>query len=155
MPWNGSDWIYPSMLHRNGIFTYIKSINLGEMEVNLPYMEHQGMHALDGLVFGRIPKLLEDNFDFLMDCFDVLLFEVVKEIVIICDDSILLRPGDFGMCPFNGIWKWLCNENKLKNHGCSKTTSHSFRVKDADAELYMSVINMVPPGGYKFAVGSG
>ena len=43
----------------------------------------------------------------------------------------------------------------MKNHGCSKTTSHSFRAKDADAELYMSVIYMVPPDGYKFAVGSG
>ena len=122
MPWNGSDLIYPPMLHGNGIFTCIKSINLAEMEVNLPYMEHQGMHALDGLVFGKIPKLLEDDFDFLMDFFDFLLFEVFKEIVIICDDSILLRAGDFCMCSFNGIWKWVCNENiyekpwLLKNH---------------------------------------
>ena len=101
MPWNGSDLIYPSMLHGNGIFTCIESLNFAEMEVNLPYMEHQ--YACFGW-FG-------DGFDFLMDFFDFLLFEVFREIVIICDDSILLRAGDFGIGPFNGIWGWVCNEN--------------------------------------------
>ena len=71
------------------------------------------MHALGGLVFGKIRKLSEDYFDFLMGFyfFDFLLFEVFKEIGIICDDSILLRAGDFGMCPFNGKWEWVWNKN--------------------------------------------
>ena len=93
------------------------------------------MHALDGLVFGKIPKLLEDDFDFLMDFFfDFLLFEVFKEIGIICDDSILLRASNFGMCPFNGIWKWVWNENIWKTMVAQKP--HRIRL-----ELKMLMLN--------------
>lgn len=62
-----------------------------------------------------------------------LLFEVFKEIVIICD-SILLRAGDFGMCPFNGIWKWVCNENMKKTMVAQKP--HRIRL-----ELKMLMLN--------------